>query len=209
MLKKIFTRKSIILVSTTTFIGILLKIILSLMEIELNDFLHYPLSVICTLFSITYIKYIIKCFMEEVVIPQYITMNNPAENTGSSQQGNTSDSQGNTQQGDNDNTVFQGKGFTCQNGIYAIHDPTNVSARGFLSPTGQPFDESCQPFASNLAAAMTHEYDTNHHMSLASNKYGPGVERFHREFMVFTYPTRPSNMYFNSNPVRKALRNLP
>jgi hypothetical protein len=202
--KKLFTKKIIILALTTTLTGILLRIIIKLMEIELSDLFYFPFTVICTIFSITYIQLGVKSFVEEVILPQYLFMDNPTGNTGGAQQENTDNTQEN-----NNNTVFQGNGFTCQNGIYDIHDPTNIRDRGYLDPTRQPFNEGNQPFARNLAAAMTHEYDTNKHMSLASNIYGPGVERFLREFMAYTYPTRPVNMYFNSNPVRKTLRNLP
>ena len=104
----------------------------------------------------------------------------------------------------------QTQSFSIINGVYTIHDPTNVGGRGYLDPnTGQPYPTS-QPYARHLADAM----DRNMRLSDLSTgrldrEFDICAHNFFYQFQSYNFPHRHQGQWYNSSVSRKQLKNLP
>ena len=206
---KFFSFKRVIIMILTSITVLFIKYMFNCYELIYNDVIDHPYLSFGTLFSIIMIKNIVKITFEEGIFPQHHTMDGPTGRSADSvQQGSTQ--QGNTQQGNNVNNIFHGDGFTIVNGVYHISDPTNVTANPFENPATGGRYPSYRPYSTYLVNAMTHEIQGGSPSQVMKpGKFQANEMRFFDEFMESTYPNRHPNQYFNSAPVRKALRELP
>lgn len=92
--------------------------------------------------------------------------------------------------------------------FHNVADPLMQGIRGYINPaTGLPYPSS-QPYAGNLAAAMQAEAQQHGSPSLGfSRNFGPNEQRFFQDFQRHNFPDRHPNLYYNSHPIRKELRN--
>ena len=102
--------------------------------------------------------------------------------------------------------TYQYNGFTYNatgpNPSYSILDPTGVVQR--VAQGGFANQQSYQPYARNLAAALQHLKNNRPDMSLV------GISQGDTNFFTEFCSTRgQGQVRFNSNPARKGLRDLP
>ncbi len=101
--------------------------------------------------------------------------------------------------------------FRLINNRYTIADPTGVANRGFINPqNGMPYP-NLQPYLSNLLAALENQAHLHGGPTVAlhSNRWGAVEWRFLSEYMEYNYPNRAEHQWWNSKPVRDAIRRAP
>jgi len=154
--------------------------------------------------------------MENFTLPTYLFYNNSNPNPlGGRNSGNdNSSSNPNSNSGISENVnqpIYYGNGFSFDGRVYTINDPSNVKNRGFLDPiTMKPFNMSYQPYAKNLSNAMEHVVQGHNPTQwMDTSIYGHNAARFYLEFMRYTYTNREPYQYWNSAPIRRAIKKLP
>lgn len=204
--KFLFTKKKLIILVSSCIVIWLIKYIIILYELDIQDVIKHPYISFGTIFILGAIKQIIQAIIENYISPQYLTMDGSAGNDiGNIQQTNNT-----TQQGNNTPDVYQGNGFTYSNGIYTVDDPTNVAANPFINPATNERYPTYKPYSTHLRNAMVHSVrEGSSAQVMRLDKFTANEIRFFYEFMENTYPDRQFNAYLNSRPVRKALRDLP
>lgn len=114
----------------------------------------------------------------------------------------------------NNPLVITGNGFTNQNGVYIIQDPTLRARQGYLNPmTLAPYhNQSYQPYATNLANAMAHDVQVHNRgscLQMSRDSFSASEHRFFTEFIQSKHPGRNPNQYWNSAAIRSELKALP
>lgn len=91
-------------------------------------------------------------------------------------------------------------------GFIAVLDPLGQGAMGYIDPnTDRPYP-TCQPYASNISQRMAQVAANRRGRYISEYGLDDVAERFFFDFMRHNYPERHENSYWNSGPVRKALR---
>ena len=98
--------------------------------------------------------------------------------------------------------------FNIREGKYNVSDPTGMSNRGYINRrTGRPFPTS-QPYLRNILAVLEHEINVQNRtiVSLQNTGWSNVEWRYISEYMQFNYPDRQPHQWWNSGPVREALK---
>lgn len=105
------------------------------------------------------------------------------------------------------NTTINGEGWTRINGVYIIHDPSDIIQRGGYNTIQN------QPYATNLANAL--EHSSFYHSTQAqpswqhvSPNFQAGARIFFEDFMQDTGTNLSSPRILISARIRDALKNL-
>lgn len=221
----LFTFRNFINVLGTTLVSLTIRYLFLYYEIDILDVLQNPGYSIISLFSIGFIRIIIRNILE-LYFQEYATIevnenllnrfsnsqvianfqdNASSQTAGSSenvitnpQTANAQTANAQTANAQEQNAIpsYIGDGFRIVNDTYIIDDPTQVATRGYLDPVTMAPYASCQPYARNLSNAMTHSVGGgNTTAQMFTARYGFGADRFFNEFMRYNHPNRSPNSY--------------
>lgn len=175
-------------------------LVLTTYDIDILDVINYPYISFWAYVSIHTFKYVIKGFLDYILLPNVLFMNAaPNNNQGGGGVNNAAPGQGNP---------------PILNPIAVPADPTgigaNVQRTGWLNPaTGLPY-ATYQPYATNLANAMDQaaiQWNMKTCTLDPSDVGQTGYDFFHH-MMAEKFPDRRFNHRWNSGATRKALREL-
>lgn len=96
----------------------------------------------------------------------------------------------------NPSDFYSGAGFTYQNGVYTVEDPTNVARHGYINQsTGRPHERSFEPFCINLSNAMNHSYFTKRprESKISRKALDPNSAHFLEDFVYNTNQRMPNS----------------